>query len=58
MIGDDIIGDVNGAQKAGIKGVLVKTGKFRSQDLQHEPKPDAVLDSIADLPKWWSEQLV
>jgi HAD superfamily hydrolase (TIGR01458 family) len=58
MIGDDIIGDVNGAQKAGIKGVLVKTGKFRSQDLQHEPKPDAVLDSIADLPQWWSEQLV
>jgi HAD superfamily hydrolase (TIGR01458 family) len=53
MIGDDIRGDVEGAQKAGLKGVLVKTGKFQPQDLDAGVKPDAVLDSIADLPGWW-----
>jgi len=29
MIGDDIHGDVHGAQQIGIKGVLVRTGKWR-----------------------------
>jgi ribonucleotide monophosphatase NagD (HAD superfamily) len=53
MIGDDIVTDVGGAQQAGLKGVLVKTGKFRPQDLTREVQPDAVLDSIADLPSWW-----
>jgi HAD superfamily hydrolase (TIGR01458 family) len=53
MIGDDIQTDVAGAQQAGLKGVLVKTGKFRPSDLEGQFKPDAVLDSIADLPDWW-----
>lgn len=53
MIGDDIVGDVHGAQRAGMQGVLVRTGKFRSQDLDGDIKPDAVLDSIAELPAWW-----
>ena len=30
MVGDDIVGDVEGAQKAGMCGVQVRTGKFRS----------------------------
>jgi len=29
MIGDDILSDVGGAQKMGMKGVQVRTGKFR-----------------------------
>lgn len=29
MVGDDINSDVHAAQKCGMKGVLVKTGKFR-----------------------------
>ena len=29
MIGDDISGDVDGAQKVGIKGIQVRTGKWR-----------------------------
>ena len=29
MVGDDVVSDVGGAQKAGIRGVLVRTGKFR-----------------------------
>ena len=29
MIGDDIVGDVQGAQLCGLRGVLVRTGKYR-----------------------------
>jgi len=53
MIGDDIRSDVGGAQTAGLRGILVRTGKFREKDLQGEVRPDAVLDSVADLPRWW-----
>lgn len=53
MVGDDIKTDVGGAQAAGLKGVLVKTGKFRQNDLELEIEPDLVLDSIADLPRLW-----
>jgi len=52
MIGDDILTDVAGAQKLGMKGILVKTGKYR-QDLAARSgvSPDLVLDSIASLPQ-------
>lgn len=53
MVGDDIVGDVDGAQRAGMRGVLVRTGKFRAADLDGAVRPDAVLDSIRDLPAWW-----
>lgn len=53
LIGDDIVGDVQGAQRVGLQGVLVRTGKFRASDLQGEIRPDAVLDSIADFSGWW-----
>ena len=53
MIGDDIRTDVEGAQQAGLKGVLVRTGKFSPSDLDGDVSPDAVLESIADLPAWW-----
>ncbi len=55
MIGDDIQGDIGGAQAAGIAGALVRTGKFRPQDLEGDIRPAFVLDSVADLPKRWSE---
>ena len=58
MIGDDIKGDVAGAQSAGLKGVLVRTGKYRPSDLEGDIVPDAVLDSIADLPRWWGETTI
>ena len=41
-----------GAQRAGLTGVLVRTGKFSASDLDGDASPDAVLDSIADLPRW------
>jgi phospholysine phosphohistidine inorganic pyrophosphate phosphatase len=53
MIGDDAVTDVQAAMAAGLRGALVRTGKFREADLQGDLPPDLVLDSIADLPCWW-----
>ena len=54
MIGDDIRSDIDGAQAAGIKGILVKTGKFRTADLESGIKPFAVLESVYNLQAWWA----
>jgi len=52
MVGDDIVNDVLGAQAVGLTGVLVRTGKFMPGDLDRaEGAPDAVIDSVADLPR-------
>ncbi|MFF1835623.1 HAD-IIA family hydrolase [Streptomyces sp. NPDC058231] len=51
MVGDDIETDVLAAQRFGITGVLVRTGKY--QPVTHRSAtgtPDHVLDSFADLP--------
>ena len=56
MIGDDIRGDIQGAQGAGLGGLLVRTGKFSPRDLELGVQPQAVLDSVADLPSWWARQ--
>ena len=48
MVGDDTEADVSGAQAAGLKGVQVRTGKYRPET---EGKPDLLLDSIAALPE-------
>lgn len=53
MIGDDIRGDVKGAQDAGLRAILVQTGKFLPTDLERAIIPAALLKSIADLPAWW-----
>jgi HAD superfamily hydrolase (TIGR01458 family) len=53
MVGDDIRADIDGAQRAGLTGVLVRTGKFSPSDLSGDVSPGAVLDSIAHLPHWW-----
>ncbi len=51
MVGDDVVNDVLGAQAAGLTGVLVRTGKYREGDEdRHDPPPDHVVDSIADVP--------
>ncbi len=52
MIGDDVRADVAGAQAVRMRGALVRTGKFRAQDLEGEVKPDAVFESIAELPDY------
>jgi len=50
MVGDDIENDIAGAQKLGIKGILVRTGKFKHTDLDQPIYPDEVIESIAQLP--------
>jgi HAD superfamily hydrolase (TIGR01458 family) len=50
MIGDDVYHDVAGAQAAGIRGVLVRTGKHREALVAASGvSPDLTLDSIAVL---------
>ena len=52
MVGDDVANDVLGAQAVGLTGVLVRTGKFRPEDLDRaEGAPDHVIDTIGDLPE-------
>ena len=49
MIGDDINGDVKGAQDAGMRGVLVRTGKYRVSDENHPTIiPDAIVPNLLD----------
>ncbi|HEX9034112.1 MAG TPA: HAD-IA family hydrolase [Streptosporangiaceae bacterium] len=51
MIGDDIDNDVLAAQRLGVTGVLVRTGKYREATVRSAPAaPDYVIDSVADLP--------
>jgi len=57
MIGDDIQGDISGAQQAGLKAMQVRTGKFQPSDLLQGIEPDAIIDSIADLPDWWDQHI-
>jgi HAD superfamily hydrolase (TIGR01458 family) len=50
MVGDDLWSDVAGAQAAGLRGWLVRTGKFRPETLQTGAvTPDRVLGSVAEL---------
>jgi HAD superfamily hydrolase (TIGR01458 family) len=52
LVGDDAETDVRAAMRAGLTGVLVRTGKFREGDdrgSDEAPAPDAVLDSAADV---------
>ena len=53
MVGDDVEADIGGAKRLGMRGVLVRTGKFRPAALREaDPQPDGVIDSIADLPEY------
>lgn len=51
MIGDDIESDILGAQNAGLRAILVRTGKFSPNDLTRGIKPDKIIDSISCLPR-------
>lgn len=51
MVGDDVENDVLAAQAVGITGVLVRTGKFREDQLARASgTPDHVVGSIVDVP--------
>jgi HAD superfamily hydrolase (TIGR01458 family) len=55
MVGDDLINDVRGAQRAGLRGVLVRTGKHGDADVARLASgrgaviPDAVAPAIEDI---------
>ena len=50
MVGDDLWSDVEGAQRAGLQGWLVRTGKYRESALNESGIiPDRILDSVAAL---------
>ena len=49
MIGEDVESDIRGAQLMGMQGWLVKTGRFRKEDLSRGIWPNRVLESIADI---------
>lgn len=50
MVGDDLWSDIEGAQRAGLQGWLVRTGKFREDVLEASGiTPDRILASVADL---------
>ncbi|MEU8487885.1 HAD-IIA family hydrolase [Streptomyces sp. NPDC048641] len=51
MVGDDIESDVLAAQRSGVTGALVKTGKYLPETHRSaDGTPDHVLDSFAALP--------
>jgi HAD superfamily hydrolase (TIGR01458 family) len=57
MVGDDVEADVGGAKAAGLRGVLVRTGKFREESLAAaEPQPDGIVESIASVPAYLREE--
>jgi len=50
MVGDDLAADIRGAQRAGLQGWLVRTGKFRQDVLDaSDIIPDRVIASVAEL---------
>ncbi len=56
LVGDDIHSDIGGAQGAGLRGALVKTGKYREALVRDSGiEPDWTLDSIADLERCLKE---
>jgi HAD superfamily hydrolase (TIGR01458 family) len=53
MIGDDAEADVGGAMTAGLKGVLVRTGKYCPGDESAlEPAPGYVAENLGDAVTW------
>jgi HAD superfamily hydrolase (TIGR01458 family) len=53
LVTDDIDADVRGAQLFGMRTALVRTGKFRPEQLESTAVvPDAVMSSLAQFPDW------
>ena len=58
IVGDDIEGDIAGGRNHGLKTILVRTGKFRPDEVEvSRVQPDAIVSSIAQLPDWLESNL-
>ena len=58
MVGDDLEDDCVGAGKHGMHTILVRTGKFRPDEVERSPvQPDGIISSIAQLPDWLESAL-
>jgi HAD superfamily hydrolase (TIGR01458 family) len=56
MVGDDIETDIRGAQRHGMRTILVRTGKFRPDAVEaSDVRPDGIISSLAFLPGWLEE---
>jgi ribonucleotide monophosphatase NagD (HAD superfamily) len=57
MVGDDAEFDIAPAVRAGLFGILVKTGKyFPGAENRFHPMPTAVVDDIAVAARWIRSQ--
>lgn len=53
MVGDDIDVDIAGAQALGMRTILVRTGKFRPDEVEESRiRPDGIVSSLRNLPDW------
>ncbi|MBN1900029.1 TIGR01458 family HAD-type hydrolase [Candidatus Sumerlaeota bacterium] len=51
MVGDDILADISGAQRMGINGVLVLSGKYaKEHDHHYNVAPDVILPTMSEIP--------
>jgi HAD superfamily hydrolase (TIGR01458 family) len=58
MIGDDLEGDIVGAHRQGMRTLLVRTGKFRPDQVEGSAiQPDGIVSSIAQVPDWIEKNL-
>ena len=58
IVGDDLDTDIAGGRNHGLKTILVRTGKFRPDELAHSRvQPDAIVSSVAQLPDWLESNL-
>jgi len=58
MVGDDLESDIAGAHAAGMRTVLVRTGKFRPDQVEvSRIVPDGIVSSIGHLPDWLEAHL-
>lgn len=53
MVGDDVFGDVDGALRSGLRGCLVRTGKYQPGDEDRVAGEFLNIESVADLTHAW-----
>ncbi len=52
MVGDDVEADIGGAMDAGLAGILVRTGKYREDQVRASGvEPTATVDTITEVPQ-------